>query len=239
MILYQVKASRLLFICKVQNLTCPQSFSHNAHSRNRRWCPHTPCAMSHVQNHPARGQATHWDEINNTKEITVLVCLSFSSALISLQFLSSILSLVLNILLANLRLHTKQVRSLLSNALHVTRIQWIKPKPSRVLGTAGSVMNFGLSLDAHTRKTSLKGVGCFWPIFIFVVVSTTFKCIVSACRGWHVLRHTSSTSTSTEKTILTSPEVQSATTSKRLQPEPAFLLLSQEEDKKRLCAQGG
>ena len=120
MILYQVEASRLLFICKVQNLTCRQSFSHNPHSRNRGWCPHTPCAMSRVQNHPAREQATHWDEINNTKEITILLCLSFSSALISLQHFFHLSS----ILLAYLRLHTKQVRFLLSNALHVTRIQF-------------------------------------------------------------------------------------------------------------------
>lgn len=56
-------------------LTCPQSFSHNAHSGNRGWCPHTPCAISRVQNHPATEQATHWDEINNTKEITILLCL--------------------------------------------------------------------------------------------------------------------------------------------------------------------
>ena len=61
-----------------------------------------------------------------------------------------------------------------------------KPRPhSHVLGTAGSVMTIGLSMDAHTRKTSLKGVGCFWPIFILVVISSTFKCIVSACRGWY------------------------------------------------------
>ena len=120
MILYKVKASRLLFICKVQNLTCPQSLSYNAHSGNRGWCPHTPCAISRVQNHPAREQATHWDEINNTKEITILLCL-FPVHL----FLSSISFTCPKFYWhIYLRLHTKQVRFLLSNALHVTRIQF-------------------------------------------------------------------------------------------------------------------
>ena len=209
MILYQVEASGLLFICKVQNLTWPQSFSHNVYSGNRGWCPHTLCTMSRVQNHPVREQATHWDEINNTKEITILLCLSFSSALLS----------SISFTCPQFYWHTwdsTQNKLDFCWAMHCMSLGYsFKPRPhSHVLGTAGSVMTVGLSMDAHTRKTSSMGVGCFWPIFIFVVISSTFKCIVSACRGWHVLRHTTSTSTSTEKTILTSPEVQSAATSK-------------------------
>ena len=173
MILYKVKASKLLFICKVQNLTCPQSFSHNAHSGNRGWCPHTPCAISRVQNHPVREQATHWDEINNTKEITILLCL-FPVHL----FLSSI-----SFTCPKFYWHTwdsTQNKLDFCWAMHCMSLGYsFKPRPhSRVLGTAGSVMTIGLSMDAHIWKTSLKGVGCFWPIFIFVVVSSTFKCIV-------------------------------------------------------------
>ena len=145
MIRYKVKASRLLFIYKVQNLTCPHSFLHNAHSRSRGWCPHAQCITSQVQNHPPREQLrTHWDDINNTKEITILLFLSFSTAFTFLQLFFHLYS----ILLASLRLHTNQVSFLFSNALH--------PRPpSHLPGTAGSVMTIGLLMDAHNRKTSL------------------------------------------------------------------------------------
>ena len=117
MILYKVKASRLLFIHKVQNLTCPHSL-RNAHSGSRGWCAHTLCITSQVQNHPAREQLrTHWDEIDNKKEVTILLCLSFFSAFIALQhFFHLYLTLF-----SNFRLHTNQVSFLLSNALRVTR----------------------------------------------------------------------------------------------------------------------
>lgn len=83
MILYQVEARRLLFICKVQDLTCPQSFSHNAYT----------AAGKGGDAHTLRSP---WVVYKTT-------------------------------LLENKQLTGKQVRFLLSNALHVTRIQFQTP----------------------------------------------------------------------------------------------------------------